>query len=109
VFKRKQCWYNWANSYGTTPLAQLCTGLTMDYPSVKQGCVQVLIMRILLQTSFISLLSCCHRQRFVAVLSPNLFFGDAEPVEQVATREHPAYLISYLRLSRIMSTSRVLG
>jgi hypothetical protein len=79
----------------------------MNYPSVKQGCVQVLSIRILLQTPFTSPISCCYRQRFVLVLVPHLFFGSAVLAEQVATREHPAYLISCCRLSRIVSTGRV--
>jgi hypothetical protein len=57
--------------------------------------MHVLGTQILLQTpSHLVLPS----RMFVTVLVPHLFFGNANPAEQVATREHSAYLKSCLRL-----------
>jgi hypothetical protein len=61
----------------------------------------VLSTRILLQTPLHLLLP---SMMFVTVLVPHLFFGNADLAEQVATREHPAYLKSCLRLSRLVPT-----
>jgi hypothetical protein len=46
----------------------------MDYPSVEQGCLQVLSTRILLQTPLHLLLP---STMIVAMLVPHLFFGNA--------------------------------
>jgi hypothetical protein len=73
----------------------------MDYSSVEQGCMQVLIIQILLQTLLHLLLP---MMIFVTVLVPHLVFGNANLSEQVATREPPAYLKSCLRLRRPEST-----
>jgi hypothetical protein len=54
--------------------AQLCTGLTIEYTSVKQGCMQVLRIRIILQTPLHLLLP---STMFIAMLGPHLFFGNA--------------------------------
>jgi hypothetical protein len=75
----------------------------MDYPSVEQGCLQVLSTRVLLQTPLHLLLP---SMMFVTVLVLHRFFGNADLSEQVATREHPAYLKSCLRLSRLVSICR---
>jgi hypothetical protein len=75
----------------------------MDYTSVEHGCMQVLSIRILLQTPLHLLLP---STMFVTVLVPHLFFGKANLAEHVAPREHPAYLKIGLRLSRLVPTGR---
>jgi hypothetical protein len=66
--------------------------------------MQVLSTQTLLQTPLHLLLP---SMMFVTVLVSHRFFGNADLSEQVATREHPAYLKSGLRLSRLVSTGRV--
>jgi hypothetical protein len=77
-----------------------------DYCSVEQGWMQVHSTQIdtLLQTPVDLVLP---SMMFVTVLVSHRFFGNANPAEQVAAREHPAYLMSCLRLSRIGRTGRV--
>jgi hypothetical protein len=76
----------------------------MDYSSVEQGCMQVLSTQILMQTPLHLLLP---SMMFVTVFVSHRFFGNGNLAEQVATREHPAYLKSGLRLSRLVSTGRI--
>jgi hypothetical protein len=78
------------------------TGLTIDDTSVKQGCVQVLSTRIFLQAPLHAMLP---STMFVAVP----LFGNAVLTGQVATREPRAYMIGYLRLSRIVWIRRADG
>jgi hypothetical protein len=66
--------------------------------------MQVLSTHILLQTPLHLVLPW---KMFVTVLMSHRFFGNANLAEQVATREHPAYLISCLQLSLIVSTGPV--
>jgi hypothetical protein len=76
----------------------------MEYSSVEQGYMQVLSTQTLLQTPLHLVLP---SMMFVTVLVSHRFFGNADLSEQVATREHPAYLKSGLRLSRLVSTGRI--
>jgi hypothetical protein len=72
----------------------------------SKGCVQGLSTRILLQTPLHVVLP---STMFVAVLAPHRLLNNAVLAGQVATREPQAYLISYLRLSRIVWTCRADG
>jgi hypothetical protein len=75
----------------------------MDYPSFQQGCQQVLSTRIYQQTPLDLVLP---SMILVAVLVSHRLFGNANLAEQIATREHSAYLKSCLRLSRLVPTGR---
>jgi hypothetical protein len=55
----------------------------MDYPSIEQGCMQMLSTQILLQTPFHLPLP---STMFVAMLVPHLFVGNANTAWQSRSR-----------------------